>query len=202
MKIPVLLATVAVAIASPLSAGTLMFSGSFANTNAPAAPGGRCPSLTVTIGNHSPFYATGLSTLGAFTSIQSHCLDSGPPIAVGAADTPYYDGRFTYSFTGGGSLFGTYSGVLSNSGVASVIENVQSFLVTGGSGKFAHARGTFVGTGDIRFLGGPPTASLTIGESVLAVPEPATWGMLIIGFTATGLAIRARRSHVPLQSAT
>ncbi len=196
MKILVLLAAVAATISSPLSAGTLMFSGTFANTNPPAAPGGRCAALTVNIGNFGPFYATGLSNLGTFTSVQSHCLDRGPPIAVGSPDTPYYDGRFVYSFADGNSLFGTYTGVLSNSGVTGVIDNVQTFLVTGGGGAFAHARGTFVGTGDIRFAGGPPTASLTIGESVLTVPEPATWGMLIIGFTATGLAIRARRSTV------
>lgn len=199
MKNLVLLATVAVAISSPLSAGTLVLGGTFANTNPPAAPGGRCPALTVNIGNFGSFYATGSSNLGAFTSVQSHCLDSGPPIAVGAPDTPYYDGLFTYSFAGGGTLFGTYTGLLANSGVTGVIDNVQNFVVTGGSGRFLHATGTFLGTGDIRFLGGPPAASLTIGESVLAVPEPAAWGLMIIGFAATGLASRARRSAIPVR---
>lgn len=202
MKTLVLVVTVAVAIASPLSAGTLLFSGTFANTNPPAAAGGRCPTLTVNIGNFGHFFASGSSNLGAFTSAQSHCLDSGPPITVGSPDTPYYDGRFTYSFAGGGTLSGTYTGLLSNSGVTGVVDNKQNFLVTGGSGRFAHARGSFLGTGDIRFGGGPPSASLTIADSVLAVPEPATWGLMIIGFSATGLAVRARRSTVSVQSAT
>ena len=202
MNILTLLATAAVAVASPLSAGTLIFTGTFANTNPPAALGGRCSGFTVSIGNFGPFYATGLSNIGAFTSAQSHCLDHGPPIAVGSPDTPYYDGRFTYTFAGGRTLFGTYNGLLSNSGVSGVINNVQNFVVTGGTGEFAHARGTFLGTGDVRFLGGTPIASLIIGESVLAVPEPATWGLLIIGFAATGLANRARSRSVLTRSAS
>lgn len=204
MRIPtlaVLVAAVALATGAPVSAGTLSFSGTFENTNPPAAPGGRCPGLTVNIGNFGPFYATGTSNFGTFTAVQSHCLDSGPPIAVGAPDTPYYAGVFTYNFAGGETLFGSYIGLLSNSGVFGVVNNVQNFVVTGGTGIFANASGSFLGTGAIRFAEGPPRATLTIGEGVIAVPEPATWGLMIVGFMAVGVVARSRRLAVPAQTA-
>lgn len=190
-------AALALACAMPASAGILLFSGTFGNTNPPAAPGGRCSGLTVNIGNAGSFYATGMSNFGAFTAVQSHCLDAGPPIAIGAPDTPYYDGRFVYSFAGGATLFGTYVGLLSNAGAIGLIDNVQNFVVTGGTGRFANASGSFLGTGTIRFGGGPPAAVLTFNEGAIAVPEPSTWGLMIVGFMAVGLKIRARRSSSP-----
>ena len=196
MKIPALVscaAALALTAATPATAGTLAFTGTFLNTNPPAAPGGRCAGLTVTIGNFGPYYATGTSNLGSFTSVQSHCLDAGPPIAIGAPDTPYYAGLFTYSFASGATLFGTYTGLLSNGGANGIIDNVQNFTVTGGTGRFANASGTFLGTGNIFFTGGPPSATLTISEAAIAVPEPATWGLMIAGFMVAGLAIRLRR---------
>ncbi len=204
MRIPALtvcIAALALAAVSPTSAGTLSFNGTFVNTNPPAAPGGRCSGLTVNIGNFGPFYATGTSNLGSFTSVQSHCLDSGPPITVGAPDTPYYDGLFTYSFAGGATLFGTYIGLLSNAGTMGVIDNVQNFVVTGGTGRFANASGSFLGTGTIRFAGGPPSATLTFSEAAIAVPEPATWGLMTVGFMAVGIAIRSRRFRKPVRIA-
>jgi hypothetical protein len=184
------------ALASPATAAVLHFSGTFDNTNAPAAPGGRCPALTVTIGNFGPFTATGTSNFGTFTANQSHCLDAGPPIAVGAPDTPYYAGLFTYSFAGGDTLSGTYTGLLSNSGTMGVIDNIQHFLVTGGTGLFATATGSFLGTGQIRFAGGPPAATLTISRGLIdvgPVPEPASWVLLIAGFAAVGATQRGGR---------
>lgn len=195
-------AALGIGLAGPALAGTLPFSGTFSNTNPPAAPGGRCAVLTVSIANiGGPLYAAGTSNLGDFTATQSHCLDAGPPIAVGAPGTPYYDGLFTYSFAGGATLFGTYTGLLTNAGMMGVIDNVQDFIVTGGTGRFANASGSFAGVGTIRFASGPPVATLTIGDAAIAVPEPATWGMMIVGFLAAGLAVRARHTADPARSA-
>lgn len=195
------LATLALGLASalPAEAATRAFNATFANNNPPAAIGGRCPALTVTIGNASPFFATGTSNFGAFTGSQSHCLDAGPPIPPGSADVPYYAGLFTYSFASGDTLRGTYTGLLSNSGAAGIVDNVQNFLVTGGTGLFADATGSFTGIGQLRFVAGPPSASLRISDGVIetgAVPEPATWGMLIVGFGAVGAIQRKGRSAV------
>lgn len=100
-------AAIGLALAAPSEAKILAFNGTFENTNPPAATGGRCADLTVTIGNFGPFTATGVSNLGAFSASESHCLDAGPPVAVGAPDTPYFDGLFTYSFATGDTLRGT-----------------------------------------------------------------------------------------------
>ncbi len=91
----------AIALAAPTTAGAVAFSGTFANTNPPAAPGGRCPVLTVSIRDVAPFHASGTSDRGAFTATQSHCLTSGPPVAPGAAPVDYTAGLFTYSFATG-----------------------------------------------------------------------------------------------------
>jgi len=87
--------------------------------------------------------------------------------------------------------------LLSNVGLIGVIDNIQNFLITGGSGMFANATGSFLGTGQIRFAGGPPSATLTISRGVInggAVPEPAAWALLIVGFAGT--AQRSRRHAV------
>ncbi len=170
----------AVLAAAPAAAGSLAFSGTFLNTNAPAAPGGRCAALTVSIRNAAPFYAHGTSTAGDFTSSQSHCLNSGPPVAPGSSPVPYSDGIFTYTFDRG-TLSGTYAGLLTNGGTAGVIDNAQDFVVTGGTGRFAGASGSFSGTGGIRFVpGAPPAATLDFNGRLFApgVPEPATWSLL------------------------
>lgn len=192
-KVALFAAVAVLALTAP--AGATVFSGTFTNTNPPAAPGGRCAALTVTIGNFGPFYATGTSNFGAFSGAQSHCLNSGPPIAVGAAAVPYFGGLFTYTFAHG-TLSGTYDGLLTNDGATGVIDNVQKFVVTGGTGSFAGATGSFTGTGGITFASGPPAATLTIaGGSVIVpgVPEPSTWGLLIIGFGITGALMRRNR---------
>lgn len=185
---------------SPSFAGSIAFSGDFSNRNAPAAPGGRCAALTVTIGNGPPpFFAAGTSSAGAFTASQSHCLDSGPPILPGAADVPYYDGLFTFTFSDGKTLSGIYDGLLSNSGVAGVIDNVQHFTITGGTGAFADATGSFLGIGQIKFAGGPPVATLKISDGTIVargVVEPESWAMMLAGFGAIGGAMRSRRKLV------
>ena len=178
--------------ASPAIAGNAGFNATFSNTNPPAAPGGRCPGLTVSIANIAPFFATGSSNFGAFTATQSHCLDSGPPLTIGATDVGYYDGLFAFTFADGDVLSGTYEGTLSNGGAFGIIDNLQQFTITGGSGDFAGATGTLEGIGQLKFTSGPPSATLAIEGTILApaVVEPATWGMMLIGFGAIGSAIR------------
>jgi len=196
-------------IASPSIGASLPFTGSFANTNAPGASGGRCAALTVSIRNSAPFSAVGTSNFGSFSSNQSHCLDGPPPIAPGSAERPYYNGLFAYSFASGDTLIGTYTGVLTNAGAFGLVDNVQTFLVTGGTGLFANATGSFLGTGQLRFAEGPPSATLTISRGAItlgAVPEPATWGMMILGFGAMGATYRKQRRlgglrHQPLRHA-
>lgn len=187
------------ALAAPLPAygASISFSGTQSNGNLPASPSGRCAALTVTIASGpSPLFSTGTSNLGDFTTDQSHCLDAGPPIPVGAPATPYYDGLFTYSFASGDSFGGTYTGLLTNAGTMGLVDNVQHFVITGGTGIFAGATGSFLGTGQIRFVGGPPVSTIAITEGIInlaAVPEPASWTMLLAGFAAMGMTLRRQR---------
>lgn len=181
---------------SSASAATVMFSGSQSNTNAPGAMGGRCTALTVSIANVGPFTSTGSSNFGDFAATQSHCLDGPPPIAVGAAPTPYYAGLFTYAFSDGDTLFGTYDGLLTNLGAQGQVGNHQTFTITGGGGRFLGATGAFTGDGTITFAPGrPPLSNITFDGLIDApgIPEPATWMMLLLGFGALGAGLRSRR---------
>ena len=191
-------ATIATGLAAPGMAAS--FAGTFANSNPPAATDGRCAGLTVTIGNFGPFSAHGTSSFGAFSADESHCLAGPPPIATGAPDRPYSDGLFNFDFASGGTLFGTYFGVLSNAGSLGLVSNIQDFFVTGGTGRFLGASGSFRGEGQIVFLPGPPAATLTFTSGNIfapGVPEPSDWMMMIIGLGCAGLVLRRQRSaHV------
>jgi hypothetical protein len=212
MQRPILMTALLVgALALPLTsavAASVMFSGTQSNANAPAGPGAGCPVLKVNIGNpgSGPFFSTGSSNLGGFTTTQSHCLDGGPPTMLSSAPVPYYDGQFTYLFTDGDTLTGSYIGTLTNGGALGLVDNLQTFTIAGGTGEFAGATGTFIGTGKIQFPTGPaapgappvvPVSQITFSGVINApaVPEPATWAMLIAGLGGVGGLLRRRRAR-------
>jgi hypothetical protein len=198
-RFALLTALLAAAAAAPMTsadAATVTFSGTQSNINAPGAVGGRCGGFTVSIANVAPFFSTGSSNFGAFTTSQSHCLDAPPPIAAGSGVVPYHDGLFTYTFADGDTLLGTYGGTLTNAGATGLINNLQTFAITGGSGQFAGATGGFLGTGTITFgAGRPPLSSLKFSGKINApaIPEPATWALLVAGFGGAGVALRRAR---------
>jgi hypothetical protein len=195
LHLTLLLAGMGLSATNAAHAATVVFSGSQSNTNAPGVPGGACPNFTVSIANVAPFFSTGNSNLGAFSTTQSHCLDSGPPLAPGSAPVPYYNGLFTYLFADGDTLFGDYSGTLANSGSPGIVSNSQLFDITGGTGEFAGASGSFTGSGVISFAAGrPPISNISFSGSFDApgVPEPAAWGLMLIGFASVGTVLRRR----------
>lgn len=171
-------------------AGVVTFTGAYMNINPPATPGGRCdPGERLASGG--PGGASGTSNLGSFDPTISHCIT--PPLP-----TTYDDGIFSFQFSPGNTLTGTYDGVLTLSGVAGTFNNVQNYTVTGGTGEFAGASGTFTGSGTLMFLpGSPPLAqSSQTFEGRLdlpGVPEPSTWMMLILGVAGLGATLRRDR---------
>lgn len=179
--------------ARPASATTVLFTGSRSNVDAPGAAAARCEARATTNVRHDPPTATstGLSNLGAFIPTLSHCIQ----LPLSMTGESFFDlGEFVFAFEDGDTLFGTYSGSLSllAPGTFSV---AQSHIVTGGSGLFAGATGSFDSAGTLSFLTGRPTVNQTFtGElNLTAVPEPSTWGMMLGGFALMGVALRSRR---------
>lgn len=175
------------ASATTASAATLIFSGTRSNTDAPGPPAARCGARsTISIRNSANSTSTGTSNFGAFDATLSHCIQLPLPAA--------YDlGDFLLQFASGDTLFGTQSGNLTV-GTPGVFNNLQNYVVTGGTGLFAGATGTFTGTGTLSFLNGPPHGEQTFRGTLdlPAVPEPATWMMMVAGFGLAGASLRRR----------
>ena len=75
---------------------------------------------------------------------------------------------------------------------------------TGGSGSFYYyfASGAFGADGTFYTdsNSGQNTGSLSVSGMPAAVPEPATWAMMLLGFGGIGFAIRRRRTPVLAQA--
>ena len=83
------------------------------------------------------------------------------------------------------------------SGTPGVFNIMGTFLVTGGTGYFHRAGGSFseVGPLDFRTQGRGIAIGAFTGK-LDVVPEPATWAMLVTGFGVVGAAARRRRQTV------
>ena len=177
--------------AIPAHAATLAFTGTRTNADSPGAPAARCGArLTVTIRNSIGSTSNGTSNFGAFDPTLSHCITLPLP-------APYDLGEFMFDFASGNTLFGTYSGLLTFN-APGIFNNVQNYVVTGGTGIFAGATGTFVGTGTLGFTTGVPRGEQSFRGTINApaVPEVATWVMMILGFGAIGASCRRRKQII------
>lgn len=135
------------------------------------------------------------------------------PSAV-AADSfdPVVDGIYNYTLSF--SLAGFNPATASFTGQYAVDNQVDAVLLNGtqiaGSGGsftaftgFASTGATFAATNTLTFVvrntasaTGNPTGLRVefLSSDVTAVPEPATWGLLIAGFAMTGVALRRRKA--------
>lgn len=186
------MAAAAMGTGAPAGAALVEFIGTRENaTPVPIARTGRCVpphfrTISIVPGN---FSSTGTSNLGAFTADMNHCEDSADPVRDAL------DGLFTFTFDSGDTLFGTYTGQIAPALVT------HSFVVTGGTGQFAGASGAIAGAGNLRggLVDGKPAGIYTgalAGSIELAVPEPSSWAMLIVGFGAIGGAMRRRPRRI------
>jgi hypothetical protein len=83
-----------------------------------------------------------VSAFGAFAFLSSNCVDRG----AGAQ----FDGRFTFDFGGGRTLFGTYVGQTAlplPPPVGAPAATTQTLTIVGGTGAFAGAGGTLAKVG-------------------------------------------------------
>ncbi|WP_240047579.1 PEPxxWA-CTERM sorting domain-containing protein [Sphingomonas panacisoli] len=109
------------------------------------------------------------------------------------------------SYNSGTGLFTYTNGVFADIGAtltsghlsASVLNGVGTLTLTSGASSYTFnytygAGQTFIGTGI--GLGIQDGARLDNFGSTAPVPEPATWGMLLVGFGAVGATLRRRRA--------
>jgi hypothetical protein len=117
-------------------------------------------------------------------------------------DTDSFDIAVAFSFANplgvaGSSITGTTRGVytLFTNGFGRVTWDGPQTFTFGNGGSFS------VALRDTNFAIGGGTTNVAgefrlLNESISAVPEPATWAMMLLGFGAVGVATRRRRDRV------
>lgn len=187
------------AIATPASAANLLTNGDFESPLAPNSPGYTTfyagesfPGWNVTEGNVDVVAASFATTIPA----SGQWLD-----LVG-----FNDGTITQTFatTAGASylltfLYGNNPGGAPRSANVSVGDFAGTITSTSGLTYNSFSQ-LFTATGSSTTLtfasfGGSGNAGIALDNvSVTAVPEPATWGMMILGFGLIGAAARRRQN--------
>jgi hypothetical protein len=74
-----------------------------------------------------------------------------------------------------------------------------AFKIAGGNSVNLWSNGILPGAGldyGVAVTDGVDVLNYTAGVSIAAVPEPATWAMMIVGFAAVGTAMRRRRNVI------
>jgi len=171
----------------PAQAADVLFNGSV--TNAVSNVG----APTCSSGFHTFVSgAAGTSlTLGAFTYSSDVCQAVGQPII----------GTFNIVLENGGSFGGTQSGLATpiafTNGRPTLLSLLIDYTITGGTGAYAGATGSFVGRGTINASSSPSLISLNFAP----LPEPATWAMMLIGFAGIGAAMRRSWGRAVMQVA-
>lgn len=164
----------------------LDFSGSLSATAAVAADPG-CAPLPLR-GTILPQNTAGQSSLGDFRYSHSICIAGGVgPVA----------GSFLVDF-GADQFQGTVAGAASASGTPGVFDQIFNYTILGGTGRFAGAGGGFTGIGSVDPRNPPPRVNFAFDGLINApaVPEPATWAMMLLGFGIAGSALRFRPAAV------
>ncbi len=195
------LAAAAVPMASA-DAATVAVSGSRQHINILNPPGtGRCAAIprvppyaaTVDIvpGPGVPSSTGVEGRFGSFEGTMSHCIVTAPP-------TPFEEGIFSWSFASGDILEGVYTGMVLATGIPNAFDATIDYVVTGGTGRFLGASGVMFESGSFERLPNPVGAGFITdwagtftGELRLpAIPEPATWALLVAGFGIVGASLR------------
>lgn len=165
--------------AVPASAVEISFSGSATATASPA-PSSSCAPLFQGIAAGS-----GTSSYGAFSYSHTACTTG--------ATGPVY-GNYVINF-GADQFSGLFAGTSAATSTPGLFDLLFTYEILAGTGRFADATGRFSEIGFVDVRGGPPSR-LTLNFS--AVPEPASWALMLLGFAAVGGALRLNRRKVVL----
>lgn len=132
---------------------------------------------------------TGTSTLGTMSYFHNACTE-GAKVPVSLAE-----GIFAITF-GSGAINGRFAGTSTpRAGVPGLFDQDFLYTILGGSGGFLGASGSFRNLGTVDVRGGPPSRlSLNFAGLINApsIPEPSSWALLLAGFFAIGIGMRAR----------
>jgi hypothetical protein len=171
--------------ATPAQAATLLFTGS-ATATANVSADATCAPLPFR-GTIQPINSAGTSNLGNFSYGHVVCTQGATGPVNGTFQIDFADASLT------GVLSGTST---ARAGTPGLFDQVFSYTINGGTGQFAGATGSFTNVGTVDGRGGPPsrlTLSFAGSINTAAVPEPATWAMMLVGFFGIGGAMRHAR---------
>jgi hypothetical protein len=182
-------ALAAVAVSTLAQADTLSFTGSMTGLGV-TGPDASCAPYPFR-GVISPSSTVGHSSLGDFAYSHSICLDGAPGTSMGT---------FLFDF-GLDSFLGTMSGTATPSAtIPGTSDTLFSYVITGGTGRFLGASGGFTGTGTADPRVRPSLVAIKFDGSIgaPAMPEPATWAMMLLGFGCIGASLRRQRGKSAL----
>ena len=172
------LIAMALAVAStqavPASAAVVPFSGT-ATATASVGVNAACP---VFQGLAS---GAGTSSYGNFTYSHIACTTGATGPVTGTYIIDFGIDRFSGDFAGTSAATATMG----------LFDLLFTYNITDGTGRFGGGTGSFNQVGNVDVRGGPPSR---LSLNFTAVPEPATWAMMLIGFAGIGLTVRRRQT--------
>lgn len=126
--------------------------------------------------------SSGQSSWGAFTYSHSICITGATGPVQGIFSVFFDNDQFEGTIIGQAMAAGD-----------GTFNQVFNYTILGGTGRFAGGTGTFRGYGTVDPRMPPPRINFTFTPTNAAVPETATWAMMLLGFTAVGAGMRRHR---------
>lgn len=176
------IASLLLTAALPASAEVVPFTGSVTGVSNLIGVDASCAPLSFRTAI-DPSSTVGTSSLGNFTFGTSTCISPGGAISKGTFTIDFGTDQFSGTFDGGSTPTAT----------PGISDTSWLFTILDGTGRWAGASGTFNGTGIADARTRPTHVSIDFVGNINAVPEPATWTMMLLGFGGIGLVVRRRR---------